>query len=157
MVPRQDGVSLGTCFPPQPKASFEQSKKEAQRPAPHGPPTEGLPQSRQEQEAEKQAALNKGMAPGPVGPTPAGSPCLPGAPGILLGPCSWSLGGGVCVQPGVLVCSAVGIVPPRTKSPAEEEVVPAAGVPRRSTGSMANGLSSRVGLVSRGWGPAWWG
>ncbi|KAM6040853.1 LOW QUALITY PROTEIN: pleckstrin homology domain-containing family A member 6 [Theristicus caerulescens] len=33
-------------------------------------------------------------------------------------------------------------VPPRTKSPAEEEVVPAAGVPRRRTGGMANGLGS---------------
>ncbi|NXC73447.1 PKHA6 protein, partial [Anhinga anhinga] len=82
--------------PGEPKLSFEQSKKEVQRPAPPGPSAEGLPQSRQEQEAEKQAALNK-----------------------------------------------VGIVPPRTKSPAEEEVVPAAGVPRRSTGGMANGLSSR--------------
>ncbi|NXJ53989.1 PKHA6 protein, partial [Spizaetus tyrannus] len=37
----------------------------------------------------------------------------------------------------------VGIVPPRTKSPAEEEVVPTVGVPRRSAGGMANGLSSR--------------
>ncbi|NXH66624.1 PKHA6 protein, partial [Hydrobates tethys] len=92
--------------PGEPKLSFEQSKKEVQRPAPAGPPAEGLPQSRQEQEAEKQAALNK-----------------------------------------------VGIVPPRTKSPAEEEVVRATGVPRRSTGGMANGLSSRVGLASRGWGP----
>ncbi|XP_075578566.1 pleckstrin homology domain-containing family A member 6 [Pelecanus crispus] len=82
--------------PGEPKPSFEQSKKEVQRPAPPGPPAEGLPQSRQEQEAEKQAALNK-----------------------------------------------VGIVPPRTKSPAEEEVVPVAGVPRRSTGGMANGLGSR--------------
>ncbi|NXS45942.1 PKHA6 protein, partial [Balaeniceps rex] len=82
--------------PSEPKPSFEQSKKEAQRPAPPGPPAEGLPQSRQEQEAEKQAALNK-----------------------------------------------VGIVPPRTKSPAEEEVVPVAGMPRRSTSGMANGLSSR--------------
>ncbi|XP_009463964.1 PREDICTED: pleckstrin homology domain-containing family A member 6 [Nipponia nippon] len=81
--------------PSEPKPSFEQSKKESQRPAPPGPPTEGLPQSRQEQEVEKQAALNK-----------------------------------------------VGIVPPRTKSPAEEEVVPVAGVPRRRTGGMANGLSS---------------
>ncbi|KAM9217470.1 pleckstrin homology domain-containing family A member 6 [Leptosomus discolor] len=79
-----------------PKPSFEQSKKEVQRPGPPGPSAEGLPQSRQEQEAEKQAALNK-----------------------------------------------VGIVPPRTKSPAEEEAVPAAGVPRRSTGGMANGLGSR--------------
>ncbi|XP_030329397.1 pleckstrin homology domain-containing family A member 6 isoform X4 [Strigops habroptila] len=77
----------------QPKPSFEQSKKDAQRPAPPGPQAEGL---RQEQEAEKQAALNK-----------------------------------------------VGIVPPRTKSPAEEEVVTAAGVPRRSGGSMANGLGSK--------------
>ncbi|NXN74525.1 PKHA6 protein, partial [Himantopus himantopus] len=82
--------------PGEPKPSFEQSKKEVQRPAPPGPPAEGLPQSRQEQDAEKQAALNK-----------------------------------------------VGIVPPRTKSPAEEEVVPTAGVPRRSVGGMANGLSSR--------------
>ncbi|XP_057256730.1 pleckstrin homology domain-containing family A member 6 isoform X5 [Pezoporus wallicus] len=77
----------------QPKPSFEQSKKDAQRPAPPGPQAEGL---RQEQEAEKQAALNK-----------------------------------------------VGIVPPRTKSPAEEEVMPAAGVPRRSSGGMANGLGSK--------------
>ncbi|XP_061218910.1 pleckstrin homology domain-containing family A member 6 isoform X10 [Neopsephotus bourkii] len=77
----------------QPKPSFEQSKKDAQRPAPPGPQAEGL---RQEQEADKQAALNK-----------------------------------------------VGIVPPRTKSPAEEEVVPAAGVPRRSSGGMANGLGSK--------------
>ncbi|XP_050767392.1 pleckstrin homology domain-containing family A member 6 [Gymnogyps californianus] len=82
--------------PSEPKPSFEQSKKEVQRPAPPGPPAEGLPQSRQEQEVEKQAALNK-----------------------------------------------VGIVPPRTKSPAEEEVVPVASVPRRSAGGMANGLSSR--------------
>ncbi|NXW86677.1 PKHA6 protein, partial [Alopecoenas beccarii] len=81
--------------PSEPKLSFEQSKKEAQRAAPPGPPAEGLPQSRQEQEADKQAALNK-----------------------------------------------VGIVPPRTKSPAEEEV-PAAGVARRSAGGMANGLGSR--------------
>ncbi|XP_064029587.1 pleckstrin homology domain-containing family A member 6 isoform X3 [Pogoniulus pusillus] len=78
----------------QPRPSFEQSKKEAQRAALPGPPPEGLPLS--QQEAEKQAALNK-----------------------------------------------VGIVPPRTKSPAEEEVVPTAGVPRRSTNGMANGLSSR--------------
>ncbi|NXG31629.1 PKHA6 protein, partial [Dromaius novaehollandiae] len=80
------------------KASLEQSKKDGPRPAAPGSPAEGpLLQSRQEQEAEKQAALNK-----------------------------------------------VGIVPPRTKSPAEEEeAAPAAGVVRRSTGGMANGLSSR--------------
>ncbi|XP_014810955.1 PREDICTED: pleckstrin homology domain-containing family A member 6 isoform X2 [Calidris pugnax] len=82
--------------PGEPKPSFEQSKKEVQRPAPTGPPAEGLPQGRQEQDAEKQAALNK-----------------------------------------------VGIVPPRTKSPAEEEVTPAAGVLRRSIAGMANGLSAR--------------
>jgi len=64
MAPGQDRVSPGTCFPPQSKLSFEQSKKEVQRAAPPGPPAEGLPQSRQELEAEKQAALNKGMAPG---------------------------------------------------------------------------------------------
>ncbi|KFP05188.1 Pleckstrin homology domain-containing family A member 6, partial [Calypte anna] len=78
------------------KPSFEQSKKEMQRPSHPGPPPEGLPQSRQEQEMEKQTALNK-----------------------------------------------VGIVPPRTKSPAEEEVVSTVGVPRRSVGPMANGISSR--------------
>ncbi|KAM9369357.1 pleckstrin homology domain-containing family A member 6 [Phaethornis superciliosus] len=78
------------------KPSFEQSKKEMQRPSHPGPPPEGLPQSRQEQEMEKQTALNK-----------------------------------------------VGIVPPRTKSPAEEEVVSTVGVPRRSVGPMVNGLSSR--------------
>ncbi|NXS96179.1 PKHA6 protein, partial [Jacana jacana] len=82
--------------PGEPKTSFEQSKKEMQRPVAPGPPAEGLPQSRQEQDAEKQAALNK-----------------------------------------------VGIVPPRTKSPAEEEVMPAASVLRRSISGMANGLSSR--------------
>ncbi|NXK51824.1 PKHA6 protein, partial [Chauna torquata] len=81
--------------PSEPKLSLEQSKKEMQRVAVPGPPAEGL-QSRQEQEAEKQAALNK-----------------------------------------------VGIVPPRTKSPTEEEVVPAGGALRRSTGGMANGLGSR--------------
>lgn len=63
-VPSQDRVSPGACFPLQPKLSFEQSKKEAQRAAPPGPPAEGLPQGRQEQEADKQAALNKGTAPG---------------------------------------------------------------------------------------------
>ncbi|XP_032566583.1 pleckstrin homology domain-containing family A member 6 isoform X12 [Chiroxiphia lanceolata] len=77
--------------PGEPKPGFEQSKKEAQRPSPPGPLSEGLLQGRQEQDAEKQAALNK-----------------------------------------------VGIVPPRTKSPAEEEVVA-----RRSAAGMANGLSSR--------------
>lgn len=134
-VPSQDRVSPGTCFPLQPKLSFEQSKKEAQRAAPPGPPAEGLPQGRQEQEADKQAALNKGTAPWVVGP-------LPRAPCASLDPCPWSPG----AQPGVWVCSAVGIVPPRTKSPAEEDVMPAAGVARRSTGGMANGLGSRVGL-----------
>ncbi|NWW87242.1 PKHA6 protein, partial [Rhynochetos jubatus] len=47
----------------------------------------------------------------------------------------------------------VGIVPPRTKSPAEEEVMPTGGVARRTIGGMANGLSSRVGLALRGGGP----
>ena len=93
MTPRQVGVSPGTCFPPQPKPSFEQSKKEVQRPAAPGPPAEGLLQSRQEPEAEKQAALNKGTALGPAGPTPAGTLCQPGAPSILLGPCPYSPGG----------------------------------------------------------------
>uniref|UniRef100_A0A8B9D6I8 Pleckstrin homology domain containing A6 n=1 Tax=Anser cygnoides TaxID=8845 RepID=A0A8B9D6I8_ANSCY len=79
----------------QPKPSFEQSKKETQRAAAPAAPAEGPP-SRQEQEAEKQAALNK-----------------------------------------------VGIVPPRTKSPPEEEVVPTGSMLRRSTGGMANGLGSK--------------
>ncbi|XP_031461752.1 pleckstrin homology domain-containing family A member 6 isoform X2 [Phasianus colchicus] len=81
--------------PSEPKPSLEQSKKEMQRVAAPGPTAEGL-QSRQEQEAEKQAALNK-----------------------------------------------VGIVPPRTKSPTEEEVVPTTGMLRRSASGMANGLGSR--------------
>ncbi|XP_040391904.1 pleckstrin homology domain-containing family A member 6 isoform X12 [Cygnus olor] len=81
--------------PSEPKPSFEQSKKETQRAAAPAAPAEGLP-SRQEQEAEKQAALNK-----------------------------------------------VGIVPPRTKSPPEEEVVPAGSTLRRSAGGMANGLGSK--------------
>ncbi|XP_032058941.1 pleckstrin homology domain-containing family A member 6 isoform X6 [Aythya fuligula] len=79
----------------QPKPSFEQSKKETQRAAAPTAPTEGPP-GRQEQEAEKQAALNK-----------------------------------------------VGIVPPRTKSPPEDEVVPAGSMLRRSAGGMANGLGSK--------------
>uniref|UniRef100_A0A8C3L461 Pleckstrin homology domain containing A6 n=1 Tax=Chrysolophus pictus TaxID=9089 RepID=A0A8C3L461_CHRPC len=83
--------------PSEPKPSLEQSKKETQRAAAPGPTAEGL-QSRQEQEAEKQAALNK-----------------------------------------------VGIVPPRTKSPTEEEVVPTTGMLRRSASGLANGLGSRVG------------
>lgn len=51
----------GSALPPQPKPSFEQSKKETQRAAAPAAPAEGPP-SRQEQEAEKQAALNKGTA-----------------------------------------------------------------------------------------------
>ncbi|XP_042740082.1 pleckstrin homology domain-containing family A member 6 isoform X7 [Lagopus leucura] len=81
--------------PSEPKPSLEQSKKEAQRAAAPSSTAEGL-LSRQEQEAEKQAALNK-----------------------------------------------VGIVPPRTKSPTEEEVVPTTGMLRRSASGMANGLGSR--------------
>ncbi|XP_032058939.1 pleckstrin homology domain-containing family A member 6 isoform X5 [Aythya fuligula] len=81
--------------PSEPKPSFEQSKKETQRAAAPTAPTEGPP-GRQEQEAEKQAALNK-----------------------------------------------VGIVPPRTKSPPEDEVVPAGSMLRRSAGGMANGLGSK--------------
>ncbi|NXI70176.1 PKHA6 protein, partial [Anseranas semipalmata] len=80
--------------PSEPKLSFE-GKKETQRAAAPAPPAEG-PQSRQEQEAEKQASLNK-----------------------------------------------VGIVPPRTKSPTEDEAVPTGSMLRRSAGGMANGLGSR--------------
>lgn len=42
----------------------------------------------------------------------------------------------------------VGIVPPRTKSPAEEEVPPSAVV-RRTTNGLTNGLSSRVSTHGR--------
>lgn len=51
----------------------------------------------------------------------------------------------------VLLCPAVGIVPPRTKSPTEEEVVPTTGMLRRSASGMANGLGSRVGAAEGGW------
>uniref|UniRef100_A0A7M4EVF5 Pleckstrin homology domain containing A6 n=1 Tax=Crocodylus porosus TaxID=8502 RepID=A0A7M4EVF5_CROPO len=81
----------------EPKSSYEQSKKDAHRTATSNAPMEGLLlQTRQEQEAEKQAALNK-----------------------------------------------VGIVPPRTKSPTDEDSAPALGVVRRSTSSTSNGLNSR--------------
>nr|XP_032641691.1 pleckstrin homology domain-containing family A member 6 isoform X9 [Chelonoidis abingdonii] len=81
----------------QSKSSFEQNKKDAHWSSTPIPPTEaGLMQTRQELDAEKQAALNK-----------------------------------------------VGIVPPRTKSPTDEESAPVSGVIRRSTSNMANGLSSR--------------
>ncbi|NXS30497.1 PKHA6 protein, partial [Pomatostomus ruficeps] len=79
----------GPVLSPQPKPGLEQSKKEPPRPSAPGPAPEGLPQSRPEQDGDKQAALNK-----------------------------------------------VGIVPPRTKSPAEDETVP-----RRN--GLANGLGSR--------------
>ncbi|KAM9147010.1 pleckstrin homology domain-containing family A member 6 isoform 4-T4 [Pangshura tecta] len=79
------------------KSSFEQNKKDAHRSSAPIPPTEtGLMQTRQELDAEKQAALNK-----------------------------------------------VGIVPPRTKSPTDEDSAPTSGVIRRSTSNVSNGLSSR--------------
>uniref|UniRef100_A0A8C3RSX5 PH domain-containing protein n=1 Tax=Chelydra serpentina TaxID=8475 RepID=A0A8C3RSX5_CHESE len=79
------------------KSSFEQNKKDAHRSSAPVPPTEaGLMQTRQEPDAEKQAALNK-----------------------------------------------VGIVPPRTKSPTDEDSAPTSGVVRRSTSNLSNGLSSR--------------
>ncbi|KAM7170259.1 pleckstrin homology domain-containing family A member 6 isoform 1-T1 [Macrochelys suwanniensis] len=79
------------------KSSFEQNKKDAHRSSAPIPPTEaGLMQTRQEPDAEKQAALNK-----------------------------------------------VGIVPPRTKSPTDEDSAPTSGVVRRSTSNLSNGLSSR--------------
>ncbi|NWX91910.1 PKHA6 protein, partial [Nothoprocta pentlandii] len=77
--------------PGEPPASAEQSGKDGP-----GSPGEGLAQSRQEHDTEKQAALNK-----------------------------------------------VGIVPPRTKSPAKEEVAPVGGVVRRSASGVPNGLGSR--------------
>ncbi|XP_077695476.1 pleckstrin homology domain-containing family A member 6 [Eretmochelys imbricata] len=78
------------------KSSFEQKKQDAHRSSAPIPPTEArLTQTRQEPDAEKQAALNK-----------------------------------------------VGIVPPRTKSPTDEDLAPTSGVVRRSTSNMANGLTS---------------
>lgn len=83
--PGGTGAHQGPASLPQPKSSFEQSKKEAQRLAAPGAPAEGLPPSRQEQEVEKQAALNKGTAPRSARPAPTDS-------SILLGPCPWSPG-----------------------------------------------------------------
>ncbi|XP_075766271.1 pleckstrin homology domain-containing family A member 6 isoform X5 [Pelodiscus sinensis] len=79
------------------QASFEPNRKDAARSSAPLPPTEaGLLQTRQEQDAEKQAALNK-----------------------------------------------VGIVPPRTKSPIDEDSAPHSGVVRRSASTVSNGLNSR--------------
>ncbi|XP_013378160.1 PREDICTED: pleckstrin homology domain-containing family A member 6 isoform X10 [Chinchilla lanigera] len=80
----------------QPKASYEQSKKDPHQTSPLDTPKDiNLLPTRQEVEAEKQAALNK-----------------------------------------------VGIVPPRTKSPTDEEVTPSA-VMRRTANGLTNGISSR--------------
>ncbi|XP_052592917.1 pleckstrin homology domain-containing family A member 6 isoform X14 [Peromyscus californicus insignis] len=80
----------------QPKTGYEPNKKDPDQTSPLDTPRDiSLVPTRQEVEAEKQAALNK-----------------------------------------------VGIVPPRTKSPAEEEMTPSA-VMRRTTNGLTNGLSSR--------------
>ncbi|XP_076403509.1 pleckstrin homology domain-containing family A member 6 isoform X24 [Peromyscus maniculatus bairdii] len=80
----------------QPKTGYEPNKKDPDQTSPLDPPRDiSLVPTRQEVEAEKQAALNK-----------------------------------------------VGIVPPRTKSPAEEEMTPSA-LMRRTTNGLTNGLSSR--------------
>ncbi|XP_069315632.1 pleckstrin homology domain-containing family A member 6 isoform X2 [Eulemur rufifrons] len=80
----------------EPKASYEQSKKDSHQTSPLDTPRDiSLVPTRQEMEAEKLAALNK-----------------------------------------------VGIVPPRTKSPTDEEVPPSAVV-RRSANGLSNGLSSQ--------------
>uniref|UniRef100_A0A8C2VJ69 Pleckstrin homology domain containing A6 n=2 Tax=Chinchilla lanigera TaxID=34839 RepID=A0A8C2VJ69_CHILA len=80
----------------EPKASYEQSKKDPHQTSPLDTPKDiNLLPTRQEVEAEKQAALNK-----------------------------------------------VGIVPPRTKSPTDEEVTPSA-VMRRTANGLTNGISSR--------------
>ncbi|XP_047560422.1 pleckstrin homology domain-containing family A member 6 isoform X6 [Lutra lutra] len=80
----------------QPKASHEQNKKDPHQTSPLDTARDiSLVPTRQEMEAEKQAALNK-----------------------------------------------VGIVPPRTKSPADEELTPLRVV-RRSADGLTNGLSSR--------------
>ncbi|XP_042780616.1 pleckstrin homology domain-containing family A member 6 isoform X10 [Panthera tigris] len=80
----------------EPKASYEQSKKDPHQTSPLDTARDiNLVPTRQEAEAEKQTALNK-----------------------------------------------VGIVPPRTKSPTDEEVTPSRVV-RRSADGLTNGLSSR--------------
>ncbi|XP_047560424.1 pleckstrin homology domain-containing family A member 6 isoform X8 [Lutra lutra] len=80
----------------EPKASHEQNKKDPHQTSPLDTARDiSLVPTRQEMEAEKQAALNK-----------------------------------------------VGIVPPRTKSPADEELTPLRVV-RRSADGLTNGLSSR--------------
>ncbi|XP_021084779.1 pleckstrin homology domain-containing family A member 6 isoform X16 [Mesocricetus auratus] len=80
----------------EPKTGYEPNKRDPDQTSPLDTPRDiSLVPTRQEVEAEKQAALNK-----------------------------------------------VGIVPPRTKSPAEEEVTPSAVV-RRTTNGLTNGLSSR--------------
>ncbi|XP_050618388.1 pleckstrin homology domain-containing family A member 6 isoform X9 [Macaca thibetana thibetana] len=80
----------------QPKASYEQSKKDPHQTSSLDTPRDiSLVPTRQEVEAEKQAALNK-----------------------------------------------VGVVPPRTKSPTDDEVTPSAVV-RRNANGFTNGLSSQ--------------
>nr|XP_031545823.1 pleckstrin homology domain-containing family A member 6 isoform X16 [Vicugna pacos] len=80
----------------EPKASYEPSKKDPHQTSPLDTTKDiSLVPTRQEVEAEKQAALNK-----------------------------------------------VGIVPPRTKSPSDEEMTPSRVV-RRTTNMLTNGLSSR--------------
>uniref|UniRef100_A0A4X2L597 Pleckstrin homology domain containing A6 n=1 Tax=Vombatus ursinus TaxID=29139 RepID=A0A4X2L597_VOMUR len=82
--------------PHEPKGSYEQGKKDPHQTSPLDPPRDiNLMPTRQELEADKQAALNK-----------------------------------------------VGIVPPRTKSPTDEEVAPSAVV-RRSASGLPNGPLSR--------------
>uniref|UniRef100_A0A7N9C9D4 Pleckstrin homology domain containing A6 n=1 Tax=Macaca fascicularis TaxID=9541 RepID=A0A7N9C9D4_MACFA len=81
----------------EPKASYEQSKKDPHQTSSLDTPRDiSLVPTRQEVEAEKQAALNK-----------------------------------------------VGVVPPRTKSPTDDEVTPSAVV-RRNANGFTNGLSSQV-------------
>ncbi|PNJ04208.1 PLEKHA6 isoform 4 [Pongo abelii] len=81
----------------EPKANYEQSKKDPHQTLPLDTPRDiSLVPTRQEVEAEKQAALNK-----------------------------------------------VGVVPPRTKSPTDDEVTPSTVV-RRNASGLTNGLSSQV-------------
>ncbi|XP_063581852.1 pleckstrin homology domain-containing family A member 6 isoform X20 [Pongo abelii] len=80
----------------EPKANYEQSKKDPHQTLPLDTPRDiSLVPTRQEVEAEKQAALNK-----------------------------------------------VGVVPPRTKSPTDDEVTPSTVV-RRNASGLTNGLSSQ--------------
>uniref|UniRef100_A0A8D0PXG8 Pleckstrin homology domain containing A6 n=1 Tax=Sus scrofa TaxID=9823 RepID=A0A8D0PXG8_PIG len=147
----------------EPKASYEQSKKDPHQTSPLDATRDiSLVPTRQEVEAEKQAALNKGTS-CPIfplavrlrvretprearvhiqgGASPPQALHLRGRQGYASLrsrlPCV-----PVCGAHWLPCLLAVGIVPPRTKSPTDEEVTPSR-VLRRNANGLANGLASR--------------